>query len=249
MFRGGMKTVGLDDATAGAVARTGDRLLCQCLAPQDTGHRLRELKFHSNDQDTQCDAWKQMLKLVEQAGADEREVFEPGAEMDWEEWIKIITLPESISRLKNVKELRLYGSNLVRIPCAIGEMSNLEVFDIYTSYRLHWLPYEITRCSKLRDSRISTRALYGNHKSAIPFPKLPASNIDLQASECSICRGPFDTRGPRQRWISLNIATDVVPLLIHACSAKCIENLPSPAQGYIDIPHEGGVDLRRPTKL
>jgi hypothetical protein len=32
-------------------------------------------------------------------------------------------------------------------------MSSLENFDPYTSYRLHWLPYEITRCPNLRSSR------------------------------------------------------------------------------------------------
>lgn len=39
----------------------------------------------------------------------------------------------------------LYGSNLVRIPPEIGAMTSLEEFTPYTSYRLHWVPYEITR--------------------------------------------------------------------------------------------------------
>jgi hypothetical protein len=72
---------------------------------------------------------------------------------------QIVTLPSTIAKLKSVKRLFLYGSSLVRVPPEIGEMSTLEVFDSYTSYRLHWFPYEITRCPKLRHSRVSTRAL------------------------------------------------------------------------------------------
>ena len=60
--------------------------------------------------------------------------------------------------------MNLYGSGLVRIPPEVGEMTALEDFDPYTSYRLHWFPFEITRCPKLKDSRVSTRALYGNFK-------------------------------------------------------------------------------------
>ena len=68
----------------------------------------------------------------------------------------------TISKLTRVKELRLYGSDPVRIPPEIGELEQLEIFDIYTSYRLHWLQFEITRRTNLKSSRISTRALYGN---------------------------------------------------------------------------------------
>ena len=32
-------------------------------------------------------------------------------------------------------------------------MANLKELDIYTSYKLHWLPYEVTRCPKLKLSR------------------------------------------------------------------------------------------------
>lgn len=47
-------------------------------------------------------------------------------------------------------------------------MSALTTFDPYTSRRLHWYPYEITRCANLRDSRVSTRDLYGNFKNRLP---------------------------------------------------------------------------------
>ncbi len=43
-------------------------------------------------------------------------------------------------------------------------VASLRVFEPYTSRRLHWFPYEITRCTSLRRSVVSTRALYGNYK-------------------------------------------------------------------------------------
>src|SRR4029450_7239360 len=77
-------------------------------------------------------------------------------------------------------KLNLYGSSLVRIPPEIGEMESLKEFVPYPSYRLHWFPYEITRCTKLRNSTVSTRALYGNFKFPPAFPRLDA---DMETAE------------------------------------------------------------------
>jgi hypothetical protein len=138
-----------------------------------------------------------------------------------------VTLPPSIGKLQSVKFFSLYGSHLVRIPPDVGEMANLEEFDPYTSYCLHWFPFEITRCKKLRSSRVSTRALYGNYKYRAPFPRLPNISAELTPKSCSVCRGPFTKNELYQRWISLAVATDVLPLLVHACSRECVQNLPS----------------------
>jgi hypothetical protein len=92
-----------------------------------------------------------------------------------------------------VKVLKLYGSALVRIRPEIGEMAALETIDLYTSYRLHWFPFEITRCSRLRDSTVSTRALYGNYKYRPPFPPASAEHnrrncaIVLQRLPRTVC--------------------------------------------------------------
>ena len=145
-----------------------------------------------------------------------------------------------------MKKLDLYGSALVRIPPEIGEMDSLESFDAYTSYRLHWLPYEITHCKRLVESRISTRALYGNYKFRPPFPKLPQGSDALAPLTCSVCREPFGALAPIQRWISLGVATDVVPLLVHACSDRCLERLPESAGGYVRGAHSGGLGLSQP---
>src|SRR5262249_22975898 len=130
-------------------------------------------KFHTEAQDTECDVWKRLLDLIEEAAADGRAEFEPSqvARND-AEWRQIVTLPRTIAKLKSVKQLWLYGSNLVRVPPEIGEMESLKKFDPYPPYVLHWSPYETTRCKKLKRRRVSTRALYGNFKYRPPFPKL-----------------------------------------------------------------------------
>ena len=116
----------MDPATQRAVARTGKRPLCSCLDAQYTNNRWRELKLHRKEQDTTSDAWKRLLKIIERCASDGEEIFEPGAKFEWEDWIKITTLPATIAKLTRVKELRLYGSNLVCIPPEIGEMERIE---------------------------------------------------------------------------------------------------------------------------
>lgn len=213
---------------------------CECLSPQYESGPWQELKLHHEIQSTTSDAWKSLeayIQKVRDQGLDE---LNPLAGIGSEKWEQIIALPSSIGTLQSVRVLMLYGSHLVRIPPEIGEMTNLEEFDPYTSYCLHWFPYEITRCRKLKRSRVSTRALYGNYKYRPPFPRLPAISAELTPSSCSVCRGPFKEGGPFQFWISSWVATDVLPLLVHACSAECARSLPAGARGYVSQPHQGG---------
>lgn len=135
-----------------------------------------QVGFHSDRQDTSAPGWLHLQELIEEAAADGREVFKPLVELSPSERRQIVTLPSTIAKLTEVKHLVLYGSNLVRIPPEIGAMTNLEEFSPYTSHRLHWFPYEITRCPKLRDSTVSTRSLYGNFKYRPPFPLLWPTN-------------------------------------------------------------------------
>jgi hypothetical protein len=134
---------------------------CKCC---DYGTIHPEHCFHGERQDTTSDGWKRLLDLVEEAASDEREVFAPFGEMKREEAAQVVALPPAIGKLKAVKDLVLYGSYLVRIPQEIGEMTGLEWFVPYTSWRLHWFPFEITRCANLCMSTVSTRKLYGNYK-------------------------------------------------------------------------------------
>lgn len=206
--------------------------------------------FHSEMQDTNCDAWKMLNDLIDTAAAGNAEEFSPGLEMPPELWSQIITLPPSISKLKSVRKLYIYGSYLVRIPPEIGEMENLEQLDPYTSYRLHWLPYEVTRCRNLKRSRFSTRTLYGNYKFRHPFPQLHpgAPSPNALSINCSVCGKTLSPESTIQAWISLRVATDVLPLLLNACSNECIRQLPPPAFGYVDHPHSGGPQLSQPPR-
>ena len=207
---------------------------------------MRELALHLDPQDTDCAAWHRVLELMDEAATDGCEEFSPAREMDPTDWSQIVTLPATIAKLKCVKRLVLYGSSLSRIPPQIGEMSELQTFEPYTSYRLHWFPYEITRCKNLRSSTVSTRALYGNYKQRWPFPRLPQLSPETTPDTCSVCDGPFRNSQPHQTWISLGVATDVLPLLVHACSEECLRNLPSAPKNYIAGPHCGGLDLQQP---
>jgi hypothetical protein len=214
---------------------------CNCLSGQP-----RNLMIHTEAQDTECTGWRYLNALIEEAARDGRETFTPRSELSPQEWAQIITLPASIATLKAVKHLNLYGSHLVRIPPEIGEMESLEEFTPYTSYKLHWFPYEILRCKNLKESTISTRALYGNDKYRPPFPRLHQLHPSYFPSACSVCRGPLDSATVRQFWISLRVATDVVPLLVHACSDDCIAQLPTPPENYVQTPHQGGLGLKQP---
>ncbi|MBI3448151.1 MAG: leucine-rich repeat domain-containing protein [Acidobacteria bacterium] len=229
---------------------------CDCFLAPDK--KWREVEFHAELQDTQCDAWRRLEGMIEEAALDGRAEFAPMQKMTGEDVERIITLPRSIRKLRSVKHLVLYDTFLVRVPREIGEMSSLEKFTPYTSWRLHWLPYEITRCRNLVDSTVSTRCLYGNFKYRPPFPALPVSterraaitdrNLRMGSETtvaCSVCDGPCT--GPvRQAWISLLVATDVLPLLVNACSRRCLDALPAPPPYYLQRPHRGGLGLEQP---
>jgi hypothetical protein len=229
-----------------AAANMVPRPLCHCLDAQHGKARWSELKLHTEQQDTTCSGWLRLLELIEAAASDKREEFSPGREMTPEEWTQIVTLPPSIAKLTSVKHFILYGSSLVRVPPEIGEMASLEQFTPYTSYRLHWFPFEITRCRNLRRSTVSTRALYGNFKHRPPFPRLPQLHEVFTPRTCSVCDSLLGDSTPMQFWVSLGVATDVLPLLVHACSRECLSRIPTPPEGYVQTPHRGGLGLSQP---
>ncbi|WP_343745908.1 hypothetical protein [Chitinophaga sp.] len=205
-------------------------------------------KIKLDKQDRQSPAWLQLCEYIKIVAEERREEFAPREFLGADLFAQIYTLPETIGTLTRVKRVRLYGSNLKRIPPEIGEMSALEYFDPYTSYDLCWFPYEITYCKNLRDSRISTRALYGNYKTRKPFPFLRDNPVRYFSEKvrCSYCRRELEYHTVNQVWISLNIGTDVVPLLANLCSEECERQLPTAPPGYIPYAHKGGVDLKQP---
>ena len=221
---------------------------CPCLLPQYEDRRWPELQLHVDPPGPACPAWNDLLALIDRAAEDGRETFAPVRELGPDPASQLTTLPPTIGKLTRVKRLDLHGSRLVRLPPEVGRMTALESLDAYTAYRLHWYPYEITRYPRLADSRVSTRALYGNRKYRPPFPHLPQSIAQVAPDRCSGCDGPFDTAGPRQVWVSLRVAADVLPLLVHACSDACVARLPPPPEGYVRRPHTGGLALAQPER-
>ena len=205
-------------------------------------------KIPNDVQDRNSVAWKKLCEYIDQVAENCSEEFVPREALGDELFAQIFTLPESIGKLKKVKKVGLYGSDLKRIPPEIGLMESLEYFDPYGSYDLNWLPYEITNCKNLKDSRISTRALYGNYKNRKEFPRLHHNPVKYSADKinCSICKREISPADINQYWITLVVATDIVPLLVNVCSNTCKESLPKPPEYYVQYPHKGGSDLKQP---
>ncbi|XES01246.1 hypothetical protein HEP87_62805 [Streptomyces sp. S1D4-11] len=93
-------------------------------------------------------------------------------------------------------------------------------------------------------------------QTAAPFPRLRSAGssvVGLDAddldprrwgttaiSSCSVCDRAVELGGLHPVWISLRVATDVLPLLVNACSAQCVAALPLPPEGYVQSAHAGG---------
>lgn len=199
-------------------------------------------------QDRSTRAWQVLCNYVDELAQTGEPEFSPAERLGPKLFAQIHTLPESISKLEKVTKMWLYGSQLKRIPPEIGLMKSLKFFDPYTSYHLHWFPYEITYCKNLKDSRISTRALFGNIKYRNEFPNLKHNPVRYHGDQlhCSICQSPIKYEETNQLWISLRIATDVVPLLVNSCSTECESKLPIPPENYVPGPHKGGRHLQQP---
>ncbi|MGH1384197.1 hypothetical protein [Kordia sp.] len=210
----------------------------------------RHIPIENDVQDTSAEAWKKICEYVEIAAREKHSEFNPAEYIGSELYFQLHTLPASIAKLTHVKKLMLYGSSMKRIPVEIGKMTALEEFTPYTSYDLHWFPYEITECKNLKDSVVSTRALYGNFKHRRTFPSLLDNPVtyDSETISCSVCKKVIAQAETDQWWISLRVATDVLPLLANVCSHECKKALPKPTKGYLQYPHKGGKELGQPPK-
>jgi len=186
-------------------------------------------------QNRNSEAWKKLCAYIDELAETESDEFAPGEVLGEELFAQIHTLPESIKKLKKVKKVELYGSALMRLPPEIGEMESLEYFDPYTSYGLHWFPHELTKCQNLKDSRISTRVLFGNFKKRMGFPRLDHNPVRYLGKEveCSVCEKEMNYEETDQVWISLYVGTDTIPLLVNLCAKTCELKLPKPPENYV----------------
>jgi len=205
-----------------------------------------ESKFHVDDNYKSKRAWDIACEIFDNAAKRGYKELNLGKVMDRVDYMALNTLPESIGELKDLEELTLYGSNLLCIPRGIAECENLRLFRPYTSYWLHWFPYEIKRCRRLSVSSVSTRALYGNYKMRPPFPDLAAVQYkwSVGMSLCSVCSRETDQL--EQYWTSQVVATDVLPLLVSVCSDTCRDRIGKGAKGYLSSCHKGGLSLEQP---
>jgi hypothetical protein len=240
------KPFAIDPSTLAASQRVPRQGHCTCLASRTKKGTPSVPNLHTDAQDVTVPGWHLLLELARPATAASPSAFEPLAMIPADQRSAVITLPPSISDLKTVTTLRLYGSHLRRLPPEVGRMTALSNLDVYTSYSLHWLPYEITRCSALNESRVSTRALYGNIKTRLPFPRLSSPVDTLMPQTCSVCDDAFREGGVQVLWTTQRVATDVVPLLIHSCSSACTSLIPDAPEGYYPRPHRGGGGVGMP---
>jgi len=67
-----------------------------------------------------------------------------------------------------------------------------------------------------------------------------------QSNLVRLPNSPFTERGIRQVWLSARVATDVLPLLVNACSDACARALPQGAEHHVRVPHSGGRDVVQP---
>jgi uncharacterized protein (TIGR02996 family) len=199
----------------------------------------RPMRLHTEPQDTECDSWKRLLDLIEQAAHDGRPELAPFRNSAIDER-EILTLPPTIGKLVEVKKLSLWFSNLARIPPEIAGMTSLHYFTPRGSKWLHWLPYEIAHCPQLVMSDLSQRYLYGSLEHPFPFPALAPGTYPAVNRACSVCAQTFRDVGAHRVWISLQVASDVMPLLVNACSRACLDRLPAPPDKYIAGVHRGG---------
>lgn len=213
-----------------AIGRAKREAWCECLSA--------EAVLHDDAQNEDAPGWRKLLGHIADLQRGGAEEMNPSM-LTWEEMLDVVTLPPSIGELKSVTKVLFYGSHLRWIPPEIGAMESLQRLNAYTSYALHWLPYELTRCRQLSTSLMSTRGLFGNRKTRLPFPRLDAPIAALLPNTCSVCDGLFESP-PDLLWHTLYLGTDFVPLLIHSCSAECTAAVPDAPAGYSKRPHKGG---------
>ena len=216
---------------------------CDCFAIEGRSPegraRWRPTNLHDDIQDTGSDAWKRLCDQIETAIELEETELDLGG-------VQVVTLPRSIGKLTTLRRINLYGSHISRVPRELGLLPELTKLEPYTSYNLHYYPYELARAPKLSGSTVSTRALYGNFKFRTPFPLLAPYDTAMPPRPCSVCDAMFDDRGHHRYWISRRVATDVMPLLINACSAACLATALPPTEGYVADPHRGGPNVQQP---
>ncbi|MBN2713963.1 MAG: leucine-rich repeat domain-containing protein [Planctomycetes bacterium] len=208
-----------------------------------------ETAFHVDPPSQSQRAWDIACEIIDITAKKDVKELNLGKIMDRHDYMALNTLPETIGECKALERLVLYGSNISSIPREISGCVSLKAFEPYTSYRLHWFPYEMTKCRHLSNSCISTRALYGNYKIRPPFPNLSIHRWEWPTGKCycSVCGG--EAACMEQYWTTQPVAADVIPLLVSVCSNACLEKIGDSPKDYIKRPHRGGLQIEQPEAI
>src|SRR5262245_11938788 len=81
--------------------------------------------MHGEAQDQSAAGWGQVTDLIERLAQTSAPILEPSAQIPWEDWMRVITLPPQVASLTHVVEIRLYGSHLRRLPPETARMTLL----------------------------------------------------------------------------------------------------------------------------
>ena len=124
------KTFAIDPSTLAAARHVAREGHCGCLASRTKKGTPGVPNLHADAQDITASGWHLLLELVGSTRAASSSAFEPLATIPADQWSAVTTLPPSISDLKTVTTLRLYGSHLRRLPPEVGRMTALSNLDV-----------------------------------------------------------------------------------------------------------------------
>ncbi|GAA3033707.1 hypothetical protein GCM10020229_51430 [Kitasatospora albolonga] len=133
-------------------------------------------------------------------------------------------------------------------------MNRAEEFTPYTSGRLHWFPYEITRCTRLgaqhgehactvRQTTSSVRRSPGCGRSGLRRSGL--TDLDPKrwgrrpSTAAAVCDRPIAGGGLHQVWLTLQVATDALPLLVTPARRLCASRHAAGRRGIRTRPRGG----------
>ena len=153
--------------------------------------------------------------------------FSPGAGDSPEGWPDR-SVPSTIAGTHNHPRVRAAEvSGLIAIPLRLADQAALPFSPVHLE-AAPLTPSPIAKCLELTDSGVTPATCTATTRPHA-LSRLAAEAPDrLDPATVQLYDGPFPSSRPIQRWISLWVATDVVPLLVHSCSDRCIDALPQP---------------------
>lgn len=148
-------------------------------------------------------------------------------------------------------EERFINPSLLAVDSLLGALARQDDdawtdVESQTIHSIHLVPAPVRDPSMHAATRQHSQhaALYGNSRTRYEFPPLGSTPNALRP--CSVCARAFEDLGKHRVWITALVGTDVLPLLVNACSESCIEQLPTPAENHVSHPHRGGPAVVQP---